>query len=219
MLPGELPCMLFDGLHHPFDTRRTSRTQSCGWGRMCRVYGSGVAVGVGDDDGLGEGVAVGVLGGGVSVGVGAGIPSMQCSGLPCQSVPQPQKPLPGMSWQVQSQHVTPPVTQQPPAYQVVLMTQGFAQMPFSRQFSQEQGGPGKAQTVPTPAETALERVAVPAATPMSVPRATSAPRPRNPRREVLRASRSLSLRINVIVGTLNVIPRLVRLRHMEDTDS
>ncbi len=95
---------------------------------------------------------------------------------------------------MQSQQVTDPVTQQPPAYQVVLMTQGFAQVPFSRQCSRQQGGPGNAQTVPWPADTGLARVAVPAATPMSVPNATSAPRPNNPRRVVLRASPSLILR-------------------------
>ncbi len=97
-----------------------------------------------------------------------------------------------MSSQVQSQHVTEPDTQQPPAYQVVLMTQGLAQVAFSRQFWQEQGGPGNAQTVPAPAVTGLARSAVPAAAPMIVPNATSAPRPNKPRRDVFRASPSLS---------------------------
>ena len=35
--------------------------------------------------------------------------------------------MPCGSGQVQSQHVTPAVTQQPDAYQVVLITQGFWQ--------------------------------------------------------------------------------------------
>ena len=101
---------------------------------------------------------------------------------------------------MQSQHVTDDVTQQPPAYQVVLIRQGLAQVPFSRQCSRQQGGPGNAQTVPWPADTGLARVAVPAATPMSVPNATSAPRPKNPRRVVLRASPSLILRKSDIIG-------------------
>ena len=72
------------------------------------------------------------------------------------------------------------------------MTQGLAQVEFARQFSQEQGGPGNAQTVPAPADTGLARSAVPAAAPMSVPNATSAPRPKKPRRDVLRANPSLN---------------------------
>ena len=122
-------------------------------------------------------------------------PSGQFAGLPCQSVPQPHQPeLVGISWQVQSQQVMvpEPVTQQPPAYQVVLITQGLAQVEFARQFSQEQGVLfGNAQRVPAPADTGLARRAVPAAAPMSVPNATSAPRPTKPRRDVLRASPSL----------------------------
>ena len=101
---------------------------------------------------------------------------------------------------MQSQHVTAPVTQHPPAYQVVLMTQGLAQVPLSRQLEQEQGGPGKAQAVPAPAVTGLARSAVPAAAPMSVPNATSAPRPKKPRRDVLRASPSLNFLKNDIYG-------------------
>ena len=98
-----------------------------------------------------------------------------------------------MSSQVQSQQVTPSHTQQPPAYQLVLITQGFAQTPLSRQSLQEQGVPfGNAQTVWVLADTGLARSAVPAAAPMSVPNATSAPRPKKPRRDVLRASPSLS---------------------------
>ena len=62
----------------------------------------------------------------------------------------------------------------------------------ARQFSQEQGGPGNAQSVPAPADTGLARSAVPAAAPMSVPNATSAPRPKKPRRDVFRARPSLS---------------------------
>lgn len=135
-------------------------------------------------------------GSGVGVGVGAGIPSTQLSGLPCQSVPQPHQPWPEMSPHVQSQQVMVSLgrvtTQHPPAYQVVLMTQGLAQVPLSRQLEQEQGGPGKAQAVPAPAVTGLARRAVPAAAPMSVPNATSAPRPKKPRRDVLRARPSLN---------------------------
>ena len=106
-----------------------------------------------------------------------------------------------MSSQVQSQQVTEPVTQQPPAYQVVLMTQGLAQVEFAKQLEHEQGGPGNAQTVPAPADTGLARSAVPAAAPMSVPNATSAPRPKKPRRDVLRASPSLNFLKNDIFGT------------------
>lgn len=52
--------------------------------------------------------------------------------------------------QVQSQQVTPEVTQQPEAYQVVLSTHGFWQTP-ARQYWQLQTGPGGSQTVPPPA--------------------------------------------------------------------
>ena len=48
---------------------------------------------------------------------------------------------------MQSQQVTPEVTQQPEAYQVVLMMQGFWQTP-APQYWQLQSGPGGAQTVP-----------------------------------------------------------------------
>ena len=49
--------------------------------------------------------------------------------------------------QAQSQQVTPVNTQQPEAYQVVLMTQGFAHMPLSLQPLHGQPLPGKKQTV------------------------------------------------------------------------
>jgi hypothetical protein len=61
----------------------------------------------------------------------------QFSGSACQSVVQPQTPCPsGLGAQVQSQQVTPEDTQQPEAYQVVLMTQGLAQTPAAVQCSQ-----------------------------------------------------------------------------------
>ena len=75
------------------------------------------------------------------------------------------------------------------------MTQGFAQTPFvvtlsgRRHVSHEQAGPGKPQNVlrvVAPAAAGLS--AVPAATPVSAPKATSAPLPKNPRRDVVRAS-------------------------------
>ena len=74
------------------------------------------------------------------------------------------------------------------------MTHGFAQTPFDWQLSQLHGGPGNAQIVSLPAMALPPpRVAVPAAAPATAPNSRSEPRPKRPRRLVLRATRSLTL--------------------------
>ncbi len=93
----------------------------------------------------------------------------QCYGQ--TSLAQPHSPC--GEGQVQSQQVTPPVTQQPEAYQVTLMTQGFWQTPRA-QYWQSQTGPGGLHTVSCgpacpirPAAPPANRAKSPPATPPS----------------------------------------------------
>src|ERR1700675_2293391 len=76
-----------------------------------------------------------------------------------------------------------------------MIMHGLAQTPLVWHLSHWQSGPGGMHTVPPPAIAPPARLSVPAAAPARAPNATSAPRPKKLRREVVRASPSLTLRM------------------------
>src|SRR3990170_7164205 len=96
--------------------------------------------------------------------------------------------------------------------------QGFAQTPALLQPSHGQGML-PVHSVPAPAMARLDPSSLPTAAPTRAPVATSAPRPNRPRRDVLRASPSLTRRTSSMRVPLRAIGRIVVVIAATATDT